>query len=38
MVDHARLREVFNTVEPLIEQRWGIPVKISDVPNPFTGD
>lgn len=38
MVDHARLREVFNIVEPMIEQRWGIPVKISDVPNPFTGD
>jgi type 1 glutamine amidotransferase len=38
MVDHARLREVFNIVEPIIEQRWGIPVKISDVPNPFTGD
>jgi len=37
-VDHDRLREVFNIVEPIIEDRWGIPVIISDVPNPFTGD
>jgi hypothetical protein len=29
---------VFNHVEPMIERRWGIPVTISDVPNPFTGD
>ncbi len=36
--DHARLRTVFDHVEPLIERRWGIPVTISDVPNPFTGD
>jgi hypothetical protein len=34
----ARLRQVFNAVEPLIENRWGIPVRITDVPNPFTGD
>jgi hypothetical protein len=33
-----RLREVFNTIEPLIENRWGIPVTVTDVPNPFTGD
>jgi len=33
-----RLREVFNRVEPLVEKRWGIPVTITDVPNPFTGD
>ena len=33
-----RLREVFDWIEPLIEQRWGIPVRITDVPNPFTGD
>ncbi len=33
-----RLREVFNLVEPLVERRWGIPVTITDVPNPFTGD
>jgi hypothetical protein len=34
----ARLRQVFDTVEPLIERRWGIPVVIRDVPHPFTGD
>jgi hypothetical protein len=37
-VDPARLRAVFDRVEALIEQRWGIPVSIRDVPNPFTGD
>jgi hypothetical protein len=37
-MDHDRLRAVFDRVEPLIEKRWGIPVRISDVPNPFTGD
>ncbi|HWO24274.1 MAG TPA: hypothetical protein VNO30_36270 [Kofleriaceae bacterium] len=38
MIDGDRLRAVFNTVEHMIELRWGIPVVISDVPNPFTGD
>lgn len=33
-----RLREVFDLVEPMIEKRWGIPVAITDVPHPFTGD
>ena len=33
-----RLREVFDLIEPLIERRWGIPVTVTDVPNPFTGD
>jgi hypothetical protein len=33
-----RFKQVFDTVEPLIERRYGIPVVISDVPNPFTGD
>jgi hypothetical protein len=33
-----RLREVFNTVEPYIERRYGVPVIIKDVPDPFTGD
>lgn len=33
-----RLREVFDRVERLIEERWDIPVRIKDVPNPFTGD
>lgn len=37
-IDPARLREVFDRVEHLIERRWEIPVRISDVPNPFTGD
>ena len=33
-----RLREVFAIVERRVEDRWGIPVVISDVPHPFTGD
>jgi len=33
-----RFREVFNTLEPYIERRYGIPVIIKDVPDPFTGD
>ena len=33
-----RFVTVFALVEPLIESRWGIPVSISDVPHPFTGD
>jgi hypothetical protein len=38
MPDPARLRDVFNHVERFIEERWGVPVRIQDVPNPFTGD
>ena len=38
MIDPAHLREVFDAAERMIEDRWGIPVTISDVPNPFTGD
>src|SRR5436190_20476171 len=34
----ARLRAVFDRVEEMIERRWQIPVRITDVPNPFTGD
>ena len=34
----ARCREVFNQLEALIERRYGVPVLISDVPEPFTGD
>ena len=34
----ARLREVFDRVEALIERRWNIPVIVSDVPSPFNGD
>jgi len=37
-VDPARLREVFNRVEEYVERRWEIPIVISDVPNPYTGD
>jgi hypothetical protein len=32
------LRAVFNRLERLVEERWEIPVRIQDVPNPFTGD
>ncbi len=38
MPSEERFRDVFNTVEPLIERRYGIPVVLSDVPHPFTGD
>ena len=31
-------KAVFDRVERLVEERWGIPVQISDVPSPFTGD
>lgn len=34
----ARFRLAFNGLEALIEQRYGIPVRIRDVPDPFTGD
>jgi hypothetical protein len=33
-----RFREVFNRLEKYIEDRYEIPIRISDVPNPFTGD
>ncbi len=36
--DDDRLRVVFNTIEAVIERRWSIPVTITDVPHPFTGD
>lgn len=36
--DPARLRAVFDRVERMVEDRWEIPVRIRDVPNPFTGD
>lgn len=32
------MREVFNRIERYVEQHWGIPVRIGDVPDPFTGD
>jgi hypothetical protein len=37
-VTPARFAAVFQTVERLIEDRWGIPVRLRDVPHPFTGD
>jgi hypothetical protein len=37
-MDPSRLRAVFDRVESLVEKRWGIPVVIGDVPNPYTGD
>jgi hypothetical protein len=33
-----RFREVFDLAVARIEKRWGIPVRVKDVPNPFTGD
>ncbi len=33
-----RFREVFDVVEREIEARYGVPVRITDVPDPFTGD
>ena len=38
MPSDERLREVFAIVERRIEDRWGVPVVITDVPHPFTGD
>ena len=32
------LRDVFARVSRLVQERWGIPVHVQDVPNPFTGD
>lgn len=33
-----RFRSVFNTIERHVELRYDIPIRIRDVPNPFTGD
>jgi hypothetical protein len=33
-----RFRDAFNCVEQHIERRYGLPVVITDVPDPFTGD
>jgi hypothetical protein len=38
VISAERLKQVFDTAERRIEDRWGIPVVISDVANPFTGD
>jgi len=33
-----RFARVFDQLERMIEERWEIPVRIRDVPDPFTGD
>lgn len=38
MPGEQRMREAFNVLERYIEDTYGIPVRIRDVPNPFTGD
>jgi hypothetical protein len=38
MPSEERFREVFNRVEKFLEDRYGIPVVISEVQHPFTGD
>lgn len=37
-VSEDRLREVFDHLERHIEERYGVPVIVTDVPDPFTGD
>ena len=37
-ISDERFLEVFNRLEKIIEEKYGIPVRIKDVPNPFTGD
>jgi hypothetical protein len=37
-MDHERFRRVFDLAVARIESRWGIPVRVRDVPHPFTGD
>jgi hypothetical protein len=37
-VDDQRLQEIFDLVEKTIEERWAIPVRVRDLPEPFTGD
>ncbi|MEA2325931.1 MAG: hypothetical protein QOE68_890 [Thermoanaerobaculia bacterium] len=37
MISEDRFREVFN-VEKYLEERYELPVVITDVPHPFTGD
>ena len=38
MTTEARFREVFNQIEAHIERCYGLPVVITDVADPFTGD
>jgi len=37
-INDERFREVFNVLERHVEDRWNLPVRIRDVPDPFTGD
>ena len=37
-ISEERFIEVFNLAEKHLEDRYELPVVISDVPNPFTGD
>ena len=37
-VSEDRFREIFNRLERAIEERWGIPITVRDVAEPFTGD
>jgi hypothetical protein len=37
-VSDERFLEIFNRVEKTIEDRWGIPIAVQDLPEPFTGD
>src|SRR5258706_8834170 len=38
MISEDRFGEVFNVVEKYLEERYELPVVITDVPHPFTGD
>lgn len=38
MPTSQRFADVFDQLERIIEERWQIPVRIRDVPSPFTGD
>jgi hypothetical protein len=33
-----QLRAAFNVLEKHVETKYGVPIRIRDVPNPFTGD
>ncbi len=37
-ITEQQFRQAFNKIEAHIEKRYGIPVVITDVPEPFTGD
>src|ERR1700760_5166506 len=38
MITEDRFRGVFNLIEKHLEERYELPVVITDVPHPFTGD